>query len=276
MKDLILLHRLLDAEIDPAYAKRACFILDAIYEKKPKNILEVGCGRGFYLKALSYFDFPKQIVGVDINPDYIEEAKQSVQDTRIKLIQGSIYDLPFKQNSFDLVICSEVLEHLRDDRQALLVLRKLVKPGGYILGSVPNIHYPFLWDPLNWILEKFFKIHIPSHIWWLAGIWADHSRLYSYQDIKSLFAKTRFSIEKIELFIHSCIPFSHFLLYAIGKNIVEKLKPQGITRFSLKPSRISYALAWFMRIPNRNEYELTKDDTSVNIVFLLKKLNPNP
>ncbi len=172
------LQQLLDSEIDPAFAKRAAFIFQTIERKRPKKILDAGCGRGFYIYCLQYYRFIKEIHGIDVNKQYLAIARKNITDNRVKITNSNVYHLPYNNNYFDLIICSEVLEHLLDDGRALLELRRVLKKNGILIITVPNKNFPFFWDPLNWILMHFFKTHINKNIWWLAGICADHERLY--------------------------------------------------------------------------------------------------
>jgi hypothetical protein len=137
-----------------------------------------------------------------------------------------------------------------------------------MLISVPNQNFPFLWDPLNWVLMKFFNTHIHKDIWWLAGIWADHERLYTRKTLKDTVMKAKLHIEKVDMVTSSCWPFSHFLLYGIGKNIVERLGANQFDRFNFKPKPLSRLIAWIMRLPT----EIRKDkNISVNIFMKLTK-----
>lgn len=163
------LKNFLKTEIDPAFAERAKIIFKTIEEYKPQKILDVGCGRGFYLYAISRYRFVKEIYGIDINNKYLKIAKKLCQDERIKIQKASVYKLPYENNFFDLVICSEVLEHLKNDKKALVELHRVLKPKGKLIVTVPNYNFPFLWDPLNWVLMHFFNKHINKNIWWLAG-----------------------------------------------------------------------------------------------------------
>lgn len=264
------LKNLLRTEIDPAFAKRAEFIFREVEKYRPKIILDVGCGRGFYLKVISLYTFPQEIHGIDINKTYLEKAIKICSDQRIKIKQGSIYKLPYRDNYFDFIICSEVLEHLSDDKKALLETKRVLKPSGFILITVPNYNFPFLWDPLNWILMRFFNTHINKNIWWLAGIWADHERLYTQEEI---IRKTqgRFTIEKVELLTNWCWPFAHFILYGVGKNLVEKLNLSQFNRFSFKRKPLSSLLAKLLALPSNFMDKKLPNRNSVNIVILGKK-----
>lgn len=266
-----IIQAILAAEIDPAFAKRAAFIFEKLEEKKSQRILDAGCGRGFYVRMMSFYDFPKEIHGIDINTNYLEIAKKQINDKRIHLHKASIYHTGFEDNYFDFIICSEVVEHLTDDYKALLELRRVLKPNGVLIITVPNENFPFFWDPLNWFLMRFFKTHVNKNIWWLAGIWADHERLYTENDIQHLIQKVRFQIKKIQRVAYSCLPFSHFLLYGIGKNLVERFEIQEFNRFSFKKRPLSEFMARLFRSPSISEKKYRANHPYVTIFLVAEK-----
>jgi len=262
----------LRAEIDPAFAKRAEIIFQYIEKYKSKRILDAGCGRGFYLYGINSYKFVKEIHGIDINEKYLKIAKNINQDKRVKIKKSNIYKLPYENNSFDLIICSEVLEHLKDDKKALKELHRVLKPNGKLIITVPNLNFPFFWDPLNWFLMHFFNKHINKNIWWLAGIWADHERLYNKNDLKKIIKQTGFKIIKVKEIIHWCWPFSHFILYGIGKNLVEKMNLNEFNRFNFKSNKLlSRIIAYFFRLPSKIFDEKIKLSNSVNLLVLAIK-----
>lgn len=242
----------LKTEIDPAFAKRAEYIFSAIERLRPQKILDAGCGRGFYVKALSFYDFPKEIHGIDINSEYIKKAeKLALSDKRIKIAEGSIYKLPYKDNFFDVVICSEILEHLTDEKKALQEIRRVLKPGGSLIATVPHHNFPFLWDPLNWILMRLFNTHVNKNIWWLAGIWADHEQLYTEKQLREIVSAQGFLVNHTRGFINNCWPFTHFILYGIGKNIVERMGGAQFDRFLFEEKPLSLVLAKIVGFPSK-------------------------
>ncbi len=109
-------------------------LLGLISEKKVESILDVGCGEGFTLNRLKENGTGKKLEGIEYKKDAIELGKKTYPD--IKITEGSIYDLPYKDNSFDLVLCTEVLEHLDDPSKALEELVRVSKK--YLVLSVPN------------------------------------------------------------------------------------------------------------------------------------------
>jgi ubiquinone/menaquinone biosynthesis C-methylase UbiE len=101
---------------------------------RPESVLDVGCGEGFVLQKLKMNKVGKRLEGVDFLKTAIDIGHKIHPDVTLK--QGNIYDLQYKDNSFDVVICSEVLEHLEDPEKALSELVRVSKK--YVVLSVPN------------------------------------------------------------------------------------------------------------------------------------------
>lgn len=94
--------------------------------------LDMGCGTGLILRHL-----PPNSVGVDINPRNIEKAKQHVPTAQF-FICDIEEKLPFKDQSFSTIICTETLEHLLYPEKALEEAKRVLKNRGVIIGSVPK------------------------------------------------------------------------------------------------------------------------------------------
>jgi len=93
--------------------------------------LDVGCGAGLILRHL-----PKGSHAIDINPRNIERVKQYVPEAKIRL--GDAENLPYQNEKFDTVICTETLEHLVRSDLAVNEIKRVLKPGGVLIGSVPR------------------------------------------------------------------------------------------------------------------------------------------
>ena len=93
-------------------------------------ILDAGCGTGLNLRHL-----PAGSVGVDINPRNIELLKQRLPQHTV--LEGDVEALPFADGSFGTVLCTEVIEHIPDPSAALAEYRRVLQPGGVLIGSVP-------------------------------------------------------------------------------------------------------------------------------------------
>lgn len=105
---------------------------------RERRILDVGCGTGSNLAVLSRHG---HAVGVDLAAEAAEFCKQRGL-TSVAL--SELESLPFADGSFDIVIAMDVLEHLDDDLKGLAALRRVLRPGGLLLVTVPA--YGFLWS----------------------------------------------------------------------------------------------------------------------------------
>ena len=98
------------------------------------SVLDVGCGDGARYGA-RLRDSGLQVHGVDISGVAVAEARKRGIDARVARLEGV---LPYPDASFDVVICLEVLEHLVDPETVAREIRRVLKPGGRALISVPN------------------------------------------------------------------------------------------------------------------------------------------
>ncbi len=94
------------------------------------RVLDLGCGAGRFLAGLD------DAVGVELAEQAAERARANVPGADVRLVEpdGS---LPLGHNEIDLVWCSEVLEHIPDVAYELLEIRRVLKPGGRVLITVP-------------------------------------------------------------------------------------------------------------------------------------------
>jgi SAM-dependent methyltransferase len=107
---------------------------DEVKKLDISSVLDAGCGEGFTLEYLRKRSIAKEYEGIDFLKKAVEIGTKV--HPHIKLKQASIYELPYKDNSFDLVLSTEVLEHLEDPRKALKEIFRVSKK--YVLLSVPN------------------------------------------------------------------------------------------------------------------------------------------
>lgn len=268
---------MLACEIDPGFTRRAEVILSWVQDyshKKKIKILDAGCGRGFYTYCLTRLCPTAEIVALDASERYLKEAKTSVDSPRVKWKKGDLTHLPFPSGTFDLIICSEVLEHVDDDQKALRELYRVLTSSGTLLLSVPHAHYPLWWDPANWLLERVFRTHLPSHIWWLSGIWADHRRLYTEEELSHRLTASLFVIKDVRRTLRYCVPFSHFMLYGIGKNIVEQGWLPSLHRFHFNqpPSQLVRVIKKFtFALDTFNHPSFPSHTSFLNLVLKVTK-----
>jgi ubiquinone/menaquinone biosynthesis C-methylase UbiE len=99
------------------------------------RLLDCGCGTGSITVGLAAAVAPGEVVGVDIGPAPVAEARalaaaEGAGNARFEV--GSVYSLPFPDASFDAAFAHTVLEHLADPLAALREVRRVLKPGGVI------------------------------------------------------------------------------------------------------------------------------------------------
>jgi SAM-dependent methyltransferase len=102
------------------------------------RILDAGCGSGRNMIELARHG---AVTGIELSDTSVELARQ--RDSG-EVIDGSVLEMPFADDSFDLAVSLDVIEHLEDDLGALRELRRTVAPGGSLLVTVPA--YQWLWS----------------------------------------------------------------------------------------------------------------------------------
>ncbi len=123
-----------------------------------RTVLEVGCGEGLLAQQLwSSAPQPKRFVASDLVLDRISPRL----DPSIERVQASIYELPFEDDSFDLVVCCEVLEHIADPARGLAELTRVA--GRRVLVSAP---WEPLWRAMNLARGRYLRAlgNTPGHI----------------------------------------------------------------------------------------------------------------
>ncbi len=109
------------------------------------RILEVGCGAGDVI--LSVDDRPRmQVLGLDFSMEMLRRAKKRTNEVRRQLawVNGDADVLPFREASFDAILCLGVLDYIPIHLPLLRECHRVLHPGGQIVLSVPNVRSPFI------------------------------------------------------------------------------------------------------------------------------------
>ncbi len=267
------LERMLCNEADMAFKRRMKAILEYLDIQDGERVLDCGCGLGFHLMVMGEL-YQGRLTGLDRDLMRLRKAQHELDGKPIPLTTGDICRLPYASHSFDKILLSEVLEHLPDDKAALKEVLRILKPGGVVAITVPHKNYPFWWDPINKTRE--FLSLSPIRQGLFGGIWTDHVRLYTPETLQELISGNGLVIEDMRVFTHYCFPFSHNLVYGIGKPLVESGLLAGADRFRYKENSGSWlnpvhlGLRLFNFIDRFNE-DLSGKKTFVSISVKARK-----
>lgn len=104
----------------------------------PNNMLDVGCGSGDRtIRIANYFNIDMQnTYGVDYDDQCIIDSRKTFNIEKIDLETDK---LPYKESMFDLVICNQVLEHLKNYRKVIDDVIRVTRKEGYIVFGIPNL-----------------------------------------------------------------------------------------------------------------------------------------
>lgn len=141
-------------------------------------LLEIGCAEGFMTAELTKKS--SQVVASDIGLSYLKRAKANVPDAHFSRLD--IHNIPFEENTFDYVICAEVLEHVLSPYRALNEINRVLKKDGFLVLSVPN----------NMIFQRIIA-HILKMRRPLTGFTSAHINFYDTGSLLQLLEMTGFT-----------------------------------------------------------------------------------
>ncbi|MEA3255507.1 MAG: class I SAM-dependent methyltransferase [Candidatus Altiarchaeota archaeon] len=125
----------------PAGRVRAKVLLRYLERHKKWRVLDLGCGEGTYSRELSLRKV--SVTGIDVSLDSLKFAVNAAEriNQRLDLIQGDAQKLPFKTESFDEVMCLDVIEHVFEPNKVIAEVNRVLKPKGVFILSVPTPLY---------------------------------------------------------------------------------------------------------------------------------------
>jgi SAM-dependent methyltransferase len=128
------------------------------------RLLDVGCGPGSITRGLAERVAPGEVIGVDISPQTLEEARRDSAArgiTNVQYREASVYELPFPDASFDVAYAHQVIQHLRERSAALREMLRVVTPGGHLAIREVDWGTVAYWPPDPW-LDRFIEAHLEA------------------------------------------------------------------------------------------------------------------
>ncbi len=219
MNELITYERIADQ-------KRLNFIAQAVASKAGQHgkVLDVGCGNGIISIQLGKLGF--NVTGIDVSDKTIETARKNNPFPNVQFRVQSAEQLVASGELFDVIVCSEVLEHLDNPGTLLKTLHQSLKEDGILIVTVPNGHGP----REAFVTKPVLKMRKNNGILWRgvskvkkmmgysgttvqsAADNLDHVQFFSRKDLHKLSKENKFKIVKFGKanFIEDVFPFSFF------------------------------------------------------------------
>jgi len=227
----------------------------------PQNVkgrlLDVGCGDGVFLREAQKHGF--EVWGIDFDSKSINTAKKSLGvDTLFAMSLEEFYEYAKKNSlTFDVITFFEVLEHQDNPKRFLEMVRDLLKPGGYIAGSVPNRESPFVIDLYQKIIS--YNDNPPHHFLRFSAKALENTlKICGFSDVevyKTDFPKEELlpylekkffgSLDKVKLWLKGKALGNQRLARAVAVEDLEKIKPSfqaKLLKILKKPYRFLFSI----------------------------------
>lgn len=147
-----------------------------------KNCLDIGCASGFMISEICKTYPHARYFGIDVYDKAIQFARKNYPYINFKI--ASADKLPFKNNSFDLVLCFETIEHVEDPKTCLLGIKRILKRNGAFILTMDsgNILFRIVW---------WFWVRTTGRVWQDA-----HIHPFHHSQLEELIADSGFKIKK--------------------------------------------------------------------------------
>ena len=152
-----------------------------------ERVLDVGCHVG-YMGQIMKAARPLEVVGIELDPAAAQAARQRLDQVVTADIER-VESLPFPEGYFDCITMLDIVEHLILPQRALALLRRYLKPDGYLICSIPNVRH----------MSVIASLLIPGRCWTIegGGMVTDppHLRFFTLDDLLKLMADTGYQME---------------------------------------------------------------------------------
>lgn len=189
------------------------------------NVLDYGCGNGIF--GITFKQRNNSLYGVDASSYALSDALKRGYDKTEQITDFCVDSLPFEDESFDFILCKDVLEHLLDPAQVLKECQRLLKKDGLLLVHVPN-HFPIV-DRFRFLFSSNLDTqnYFPDAKEWDFP----HIRFYTYRGLNDFLESYGFKIiQSFSDYFGRFIP--GFGRLPFGKLIIRKLAQLNPGNFS--------------------------------------------
>ena len=146
----------------------------AEYAAAGNNVLDLGCGTGMVARYAADHTGPDaRIVGLDPTPWMLESARSNPNNAdNIEWVEGCGEDMPFDDNSFDVVLCHQGWQYVTDIESTFREMKRVAMAGGLVAGGVwaSSDQHPSVAKLEDAIGRHFGSEHVPMHAWNFGGL----------------------------------------------------------------------------------------------------------
>jgi SAM-dependent methyltransferase len=146
-------------------------------------VLDVGCGLGTYVKQFRHFT--PHAHGIDVDEERVAQGARELPNLQVAASEH----LPFPDETFDVVVLNEVIEHVADDARTIAECLRVLRPGGRVIIYAPNRLYFFETHGI-WVGKRYVFRLIPFVNWLpdrIRNVFCPHVRAYTTSDVDRLF-----------------------------------------------------------------------------------------
>lgn len=212
-----------EVDLQPKFlgATRLKYCLKALKKVSQGKVLEIGCGGGAFSRAIKKHRPEFKIVGSDISHKALQAAREI--DGGVKYQEADVYDLSFKNNSFEAAVSFDVWEHLEKPQKAFKEVFRVLKPGGIF-------HF---FAPLEGSSLSLYQL-LPKIFYKNKKEYTGHVQSYTEKELFKLLSKAGFRIKKVDFscfYFYQIIDLSYFLFLKLrGRNAAASV--EGYLQFS--------------------------------------------
>ena len=237
-------HELTDAEIreryerlpgrgslGPAFIAR---VLGLAGDLTGRHVLDLGCGRGELLRTAAE-RFERSLTGVDWAAPRLAAAGGSRRPVRL-VTHDLARPLPFPAGAFDVIFCTETLEHLKAPAACLVEMRRVLTPGGRLIVSVPNATGFFPFSRLGWLVRgRWLRTRLLPYEY-PGNTDQPIDTCFDYAEIMALVREAGLTVEARTGYRYfrylELLPVARAVWGAVGPALEERLERRGAQRFA--------------------------------------------
>jgi len=175
------------------HSRRARAIINLFPRLCGKRVLDVGCGGGFYSSAIAKGGGCREIILTDFSSVCVKAARLNMLEQVQFIAEGTVCDalnLPFRDRSFDLVLCVDVVEHLSNDQVFLKQVSRVLRDGGMVVVATQNS------SSVNYLLEAPMQRKVLKRREWM-GWDPTHQRFYTPKSLSNVLGQVDLKVVKI-------------------------------------------------------------------------------